>query len=115
MGPGGTLPSSSMPVSIQRVGRSTAMVMVATSLTGSTDHACENTQRDGDEAEEHHDGDGCRGPSHDRVPTTIVGAEGLEDAPRAVVEVQGQSEHGGNIEDHQPPLIEASNHVLVDV
>src|SRR5713101_3437822 len=124
MGPAGTRPSGPGPsASTQRAGalvrrgppeRSGAMVMLilvswSYSVNGSGQHA----ERYRHEAQDHHDGDDGGGPPDEQIPPPVVDPEGLKDAPGPVVDVQTQRDHGCDINDDQPPLIEVADDVVV--
>src|SRR5439155_20807873 len=62
-----------------------------------------------------HDGKEESEPPNGPVPASPVDAEGLERAPRAVVQVHGQGHHGQQVNDGDGPAVEAVHDVAIDV
>src|SRR3954451_19788129 len=116
MGPEGTLASADVRgsgASTQRVGasgRSMAMTVVLLA-----DDAEGDAERDGAEANGEDEGEPHGEPADGAVPPGPVDAEGLEDAPRAVVEVHAQAQHGDQIDDGDNRALKALDHVVVHV
>src|SRR5579859_2815108 len=116
MGPGGTRPSSgAVSASAHRVGAIGAMVMMGAFRSRSLDGTAEHAERHRDVAPEDDDGDDCRRSAYDRIPPSVVDSPGLEHAPGAVIQVQAKGEHGGYVDQHHPPFVEAPHDVAVDV
>ena len=79
------------------------------------DQAGQDGDGDGDVAGGDQDGDDFGGGAEDWGVDGMAEAQGLEDAPKAVIEVIAEHDHGDDVEERDGPGLEASDDVIVDV